>query len=216
MIQVIPKKEPEYFDALVRKPGAKFLSNRTNQNIAPTEKEYKSHAYWTKRWSDTLEDLSKTYEHICAYCCEKIHPLTGNKQVDHFKPKSQVPYHLLAYEWSNYRLASGQLNNWKDNNELLDPFQIQDGWFVILFPSLEIEAADANVLPPHVTQEQIRETIRILRFNISPVFYKVRKEHLVNYCSDYDFAYLLKNSPFVAKELVRQGYVKTIKEIMDL
>ena len=99
---------------------------------------------------------------------------------------------------------------------MLDPFLIQDGWFIMLFPSLEIEAADASVLPAHVTQEQIRKTITILRFNISPVFYKVRKAHLINYCSDNDFAYLLKNSPFVAKELVRQGYVKTIKEIMAL
>ncbi len=211
MIQVIEKDEPSYFDKLVRKRGAKYLSRRSNQSIAPTDKEYKNHAYWTKRWSNTLEDLGEAYDNICAYCCEKIHPLTGNKQVDHFKPKSQVPYHLLAYEWSNYRFAAGQLNNWKDDNEVLDPFQIQDGWFVMLFPSLQVEPADADVLPPHVTQEQIQNTINVLHFNISPIFYKVRRDHLIVYCLSNDFAYLLKNSPFVAKELIRQGLVNDVK-----
>lgn len=207
MINVVLQPEPTDFDTLVRKPGHKFLSKRANPTIAPTDKEYKSRSHWRR----ILAELHDAYSHICAYCCEKIPLVTGNKQVDHFIPKSQSPYQL-AYEWTNYRLAAGQLNTWKSTDTILDPFIVQDGWFVMLFPSLQVVPADVSTLPTTVTQKQIQDTIDTLHLN-DPMFDRVRKGHIDVYCTFNDFQHLLSNSPFIAKELVRQGLTQTIKSI---
>ena len=64
-------------------------------------------------------------------------PDTGWKTVEHFKPKDLHPG--LAYDWDNYRLVCGLLNSRKRVNEtILDPFEIEDGWFLLHFPSLQV------------------------------------------------------------------------------
>ena len=56
-------------------------------------------------------------------------------RVDHFYPKSVRPD--MAYEWSNFRLASLKLNCRKrEFQDVLDPFTIEPGWFCLSFPSL--------------------------------------------------------------------------------
>lgn len=207
MINVLPQPEPANFNDRVRKPGNKFLNKRLNPTVAPTNKEYKSRSYWTR----ALPDLHEAYNHICAYSCEKIPLIVGNKQVDHYIPKSQSPYQL-AYEWSNYRLAAGQLNTWKSTDSVLDPFIVQDGWFIMQFPSLQVIPASAKDLPNNVTQKQIQDTIDVLHLN-DPMFERVRKGHLDLYCTNNDFSYLLSTSPFIAKELARQGLTQSIKSI---
>jgi hypothetical protein len=50
----------------------------------------------------------------------------------------------LAYEWSNYRLASQKINSYKGKSTaILDPFHIQPGWFVLNFTNLFIEPGSA-------------------------------------------------------------------------
>ena len=56
--------------------------------------------------------------------------------VDHFISCKTNPF--LAYEWSNYRFASGWINSSKKDAEVLDPFQVGDDWFEILLPSLQL------------------------------------------------------------------------------
>lgn len=40
-------------------------------------------------WTQALPDMHKAYKEICAYCCLRIHPVTGAASVDHMAPKSR-------------------------------------------------------------------------------------------------------------------------------
>jgi hypothetical protein len=122
----------------------------------------------------------------------------------------------LAYEWSNYRLACGIINGRKGVKTVLDPFVIQDGWFRMRFPSLMIEPAPASELPTSVTRQQIWDTIKDLGLNDQGENIPARKQHLAVYCRNDDFQHLMDMAPFIAKELMRQGYVQTIKEMLAL
>lgn len=63
--------------------------------------------------------------------------------VDHYQSCGNHPH--LAYEWSNYRYLSGWINSSKgtQDEKVLDPFQVRDGWFEILLPSLQLVLTDA-------------------------------------------------------------------------
>jgi hypothetical protein len=88
--------------------------------------------YWTK----ATTELNAAYKQICAYSC--IYLATPGS-VDHFMPKRRYP--KLAYEWNNYRLALPRINNHKgDSTDVIDPFIVQTGWFVMDFPSCFMKA----------------------------------------------------------------------------
>jgi hypothetical protein len=50
----------------------------------------------------------------------------------------------LSYEWSNYRYAAGWINSSKKDldDRLLDPFEVEDTWFEIILPSLQLVLTD--------------------------------------------------------------------------
>ncbi len=58
--------------------------------------------------------------------------------VDHYFSWNNFPY--LAYDWENYRHVSATLNSSKKDldDAVLDPFEVGDGWFEILLPSLQM------------------------------------------------------------------------------
>jgi hypothetical protein len=142
VIGIVPQPEPPNFDSDVREPGNKLL--QVHQNI--TGKKLKN--YWTK----ISYDLHTAYQGICAYTCMYILP-PGS--VDHFLPKTHYP--ALTYEWNNYRLASQRVNQHKaDSTDVIDPFSIQPGWFVLDFPSCLVFPGDGL---PDMLKEQIERTI---------------------------------------------------------
>jgi len=64
--------------------------------------------------------------------------------VDHFVSCDED--RSKAYVWSNYRFASGWINSSKStvtSSEIFDPFEVGDGWFEILLPSLQLVATHA-------------------------------------------------------------------------
>ena len=68
-----------------------------------------------------------------------------------------------AYEWDNYRLACSLMNSRKgDAASVLDPFDVEDGWFVL-------ELVAFQVLPAHgladPTAAAVEDTIDRLRLN---------------------------------------------------
>jgi hypothetical protein len=71
--------------------------------------------------------------------------------VDHYRSCSKEPE--LAYEWSNYRFASAWINSSKQSadTEVLDPFEVEDEWFEILLPSLQL-VTTPNV-PAHLREK---------------------------------------------------------------
>lgn len=58
--------------------------------------------------------------------------------VEHFLSKKNRPD--LAYEWSNYRYIAGSVNGSKGTHDdkVLDPFEVQNGWFEVLLPSMQL------------------------------------------------------------------------------
>jgi hypothetical protein len=91
-------------------------------------------------WSPFKLQLAEAFRDLCAYSAMHAPIAT----VDDFVSVSED--RRLAYAWSNYRYCAGWLNAAKQNlrsKELLDPFEIEDGWFEILLPSLQLVMTDA-------------------------------------------------------------------------
>lgn len=56
----------------------------------------------------------------------------------------------LAFEWSNFRFLDANLNSAKKpawDGKLLDPHEVQDGWFEIELPSLQLKISDSLTDP---------------------------------------------------------------------
>lgn len=200
MIFVREEAEPANFHTQVRAPGRAFLvTNRT-----PTSGEFKPHRYW----KHTILDLHAAYRGICAYSARWIPPSVSRGTVDHYIPKSVDSD--LAYEWSNYRLCTEKMNKNKDIElDVMDPFKIQNGWFVINFATYFIEPEDN--LPDYI-KTAVSETITRLKLNDDDILIQERANTVVLYSNDdVSFDFLLRRYPFIAYELERQGLREDIK-----
>ncbi len=128
MIHFTPPDEPVTFDRDVRQPGIAWLE----RNSVGRPK-----AYWNL--SQYKSALADGFGNLCAYSA--MYEPVGT--VDHYRSCKCV--RSQAYEWSNYRFASGWINSSKQDidDRVLDPFQVEDGWFEILLPSLQLVLTDA-------------------------------------------------------------------------
>ncbi|MXO55292.1 HNH endonuclease family protein [Pontixanthobacter gangjinensis] len=191
MIRIAHKPEYPDFDAQVRQPGATFLANCPN----PSSAQYRKKNYWSR----AAPELHAAYSGICAYTAVYL-PQQGS--VDHFRPKSAFPQ--LAYEWSNFRLASGRVNSAKGSKaEVLDPFEIEDDWFHLDIPECLMRA---NAALPRETRVRINATINSLRLNDDDHYAQDRCNILMEYASgDVTLGFLHRRYPFLAKEVERQG-----------
>jgi len=211
MIRVTPAPEPAGFDVAVRQPGLRALAEMVGESPVPSRRRgrpYQKIADHRDRipaklfpalWTEALDDMMNAYQEICAYSCFRIHTVTGAQTVDHMAPKSRA--WNQAYEWANYRLASSRLNASKNNfADVLDPFLVQDDWF-------ELELVGFQVTPAKhlddATRAQIQATIDRLGLNR---FCARREGEAEDYWQgDISFRILQRESPFVARELKRQG-----------
>ncbi len=138
MIRVHPRPEPSRFDERCRKRGRRWLKNHPGYS--------RPHDYW----SEFEPDLREAFGGLCGYCAM----LVMRGQVDHFIPvvvfKAEENHHL-AYEWSNFRYGEGTLNLRKATSRVLDPYEVEDDWFQVLLPSLQL-----------VLTEKVPENIRAL------------------------------------------------------
>src|SRR5262245_19882616 len=127
MIPVSKKDEPLSFSANVRMPGQNWQMEHPNGGRPP--------AYWRK----CLPELRKVFANRCGYAA-MIDPTGGT--VDHYISCGSDS--KLVYEWTNYRLAWGTINSskQKEDDKVLDPFEVLEGWFEILIPSLLMVATD--------------------------------------------------------------------------
>jgi hypothetical protein len=100
--------------------------------------------------------------------------------VDHYLSFRSRPD--LAYEWGNYRYASGPLNASKQNADatVLDPYEVRDGWFEILLPSLQMRVTDVVPAALRAKAEftlqrlKLRDGERIIRWRQS--WYRMYRE----------------------------------------
>lgn len=197
MIPVTPKPEPEDFDTQVRQKGLRWLEKHHIDITAPLPSGTKLPPYWRA----CLDELYHNYDRVCAYLAVCIERTTGTGTVEHFCPKSLRPD--LAYEWRNYRLACSAINSRKrDFTDILDPFEIEDGWFYL-------ELVSGHIFPnpqlPGALPKEIQKTIDRLKLD-SPANNEMRAEHYQLYCEgEVTEAFLKKYSPFVWTEAARQG-----------
>lgn len=226
MIRVARAPEPPDFDAKVRQPGLRAIAEMTGQAPVHPRRSGKAYKQRTRKevqsdgtsisvpidrpedlpaskiepyWTKAIADLMQAYDEVCAYSCFRIHPVTGAASVDHMAPKSRAWDRV--YEWDNYRLAAARLNARKNAfGDVLDPFEVQNGWF-------ELELVGFQVLPAHGLTAAIRQEIQntIDRLKLDDLR-SAREEDAVSYWEEQvSFARLMKESPFVAMELRRQG-----------
>lgn len=189
MIRVAPQPEPAAFDANVRIPGRAALTKGLDP-LPP---------YWRDQM---LVALHTAYGGICAYLCTYIPRGTGARSTDHYVAKSRD--RSLAYEWLNYRLACSLMNSRKAAfDDILDPFEIEDGWFVL-------ELSGLQVLPnPDLSADlrrKVQATIDQLDLNDTECL-AARAEWYDDYLDHRRLDVLKRRSPFVASELQRQAWV---------
>jgi len=189
LIRTTLSPEPPRFASEVRAKGEAYL----RINSRPTTKEFNKRAYWKV----ALPWLKTAYGNICAFSSLWI---PGQCSVDHYVPKSIRPD--LAYEWSNYRLAMDRINNNKaDSTRVLDPFQIQNEWFVLDLANLYIGPGDGL---DAIIRAQVEETITILRLN-DDVWVEIRFEVLRDFLNGtVTLDFLQRRYPFIAAEIARQ------------
>jgi hypothetical protein len=203
MIRMSPRPEPAVFNARVRQPGRRFLQNTPN----PTSKQFAAHSYWR----GILDLLHQAYNGVCAYSCHWIPYDTGSDTVEHFLPKKKHPDR--AYEWSNYRLVCGTLNGRKgEHSDVLDPFLINNGDFILKFPSLLV--VPSPNLPLRI-QAKVQRTIDRLGLNDEGTCLKSRIKWVSEYRDNQiSFEHLRNHAPFIAIELERQSLAADIREVM--
>ena len=128
MIRFERVPEPADFDRRARAPGNRWLADH------PGGRRPKD--FWTP-FKGTLAD---GFRNLCAYSA--MHDAVGS--VDHFVSVDEN--RSQAYEWDNYRYCAAWINSSKGNapaGDLLDPYEIEDGWFELLLPSLQLRVSDA-------------------------------------------------------------------------
>lgn len=181
MIPVNRTEEPHLFDQNVRQKGLKWLSEH------PETKRPKDF------WKHCKEELATAFHNRCAYSAIEI---TYGGTVDHFL--SCKHHRHLAYEWTNYRYCFGSINSTKQNldEQILDPFEIEEDWFEIVIPGFMLKPTDRV---PEAFYAKAKRTIDALKLN-SQEMINTRLRILNQYKNQMiSFAGLEEKAPLLAK-----------------
>jgi len=133
MIHFDPVPKPADFEECAEGPGNKWLQK--HQSGRPVD-----------RWSSFKPLLADGFGNLCAYTA--MYEPVGT--VDHFVSCDED--RSRAYDWSNYRYSAAWVNASKGNllaADILDPFEVEDGWFEVLLPSLQL-VVSSNI-PEHLS-----------------------------------------------------------------
>lgn len=127
--------------------------------------------------------------------------------VDHFLSCRTNPE--LAYEWDNYRFASGWINSSKQNadDRILDPFQVQDGWFEILLPSLQLVLTDKV---PARHRARAEYTLERLHLRDDERVLRQRREWYQMYQNGLPLNELRKKAPLIARAVEKAAPLVTL------
>lgn len=150
--------EPAGFDARCRQKGLQWLADHPK---ATRKGNTRPRDYW----SPFKSQLADAFCDLCAYGA--MYEPVGT--VDHFEPVDANE--VRAYDWDNYRFASAWINSSKNKRTaVLDPLLVQEGWFEVLLPSLQLVMV-AEKVPAHLqalaeqtlTDLHLRDDERVLR-----------------------------------------------------
>ena len=187
--------EPGFFDLNCRQPGGAWLA-------AHPGKDPHEQSEW---WSQFQPNLARHFNHRCGWLATSI-VLEG--VVDHWlscgmRNGTPSPYRHLAFEWTNYRYASGVVNSLKAalDDQVIDPCEVQGGWFEVLLPSFELVAT--NNLPPELSKKA-RTTIERLQLRRHKArFTRWHWYQAYWNAGNPDLAALLKDAPLVAAAIAK-------------
>ena len=191
MMHFSPIPEPDYFEKKVRKPGKKWLKKHPG-----AKKGFPDH------WKHCMNDLRKAFNCLCAYSV--IRDLVGT--VDHFLSKDKNGH--LAYEWNNFRYSSGWINSSKKNidSEILDPFEVNDDWFEIILPSLQLVVSDKI---PNNVKEKAEFTITRLNLRDGEKVIQQRQVWYEEYKNgEINLDFLRKVAPLIAKAAEKENQLQ--------
>ena len=185
MIRFTAPKEPPEFNENARTPGNAWLVTHTTGR----PKDY---------WTVFKTDLANGFGSLCAYTA--MHEPVGT--VDHYLSCDNHRDH--AYEWSNYRYASAWVNSSKGNEDdkVLDPFIVEDGWFEIILPSLQMVITDSV---PDQEKERAKYTLTRLHLRDDERVIRQRQVWYQLYQAGHlDIEGLEKLAPLIARAVRKQ------------
>lgn len=184
-------EKPSTFETMVQNPGEEYLAKNLSARRLPDF------------WKHCRNELAIAFNHLCAYSA--MHTQFGT--VDHFFSTSKFPH--LAYDWNNYRYADGSMNSRKGNVDqmILDPFEVEDNWFEIQIPSLQL--LPTGKIPPEYI-ERARFTLERLRLKDDEHIIQIRQEWLNMYKNGLlPIEGLRKVAPLVADAVEREKKLGT-------
>ena len=191
MIRFDPVPEPAEFDKKVRKRGNNWLRSHSSGARPP--------GYW----SEFKQQLREGFHELCGYSATYVPP--GGGEVDHYISIKEDP--SLAYEWSNYRHSLPLMNCWKGHRRpheprVLDPYEVEDGWFEIHLPSLQLIVTDD--LPAHL-RERAEHTLKRLGLRDHETVIQQRWEWYELYLKgDLNLEGLRRVAPLIARAVEKQ------------
>lgn len=184
-------------------PGFPKIEARTDAVEKVTPTMLRDHPYWRR----AMSALHKAYEGYCAYHARYLE-MVDVPTTDHFialktSVESDGVDLMMAYTWSNYRLAGNLVNSVKSAvTDVLDPFEIEDGWFALNLGNFE------TVVGPKAPEERVdavRTTIDRLHLDRGPIVECRRRAASFYWRNLITLEYLTVEHPFLAGELVRQN-----------
>lgn len=180
MIRFEVSPKPEGFEEHVERVGLAWLA----ENSAGRPPAH---------WREFRAQLADAFGSLCAYGA--MHEPVGT--VDHFVSVDED--RSRSYDWTNYRFCAGWLNSSKQSllsTQILDPFEVQNDWFEVLLPSLQL------VLTPQVPnecRERAQFVLRRLHLDHDERILRQRREWLRMYeDGELNLAGLEKKAPLIA------------------
>jgi hypothetical protein len=149
-------------------------------------------------WSRYRPYLAAGFAELCGYTVM----YTPNGTVDHFVPWADIRGTAdawRAYEWGNFRYCAGWFNSAR-RGPIPDPFVVEDSWFELRLPSLELVATAAV---PTAERAAVDNVLRWLRDDDRVL--KQRAEWFRMYReAGLSLAELARKAPLIAAALRRQ------------
>ncbi|WP_437534292.1 hypothetical protein WME79_09180 [Sorangium sp. So ce726] len=128
-------------------------------------------------WRRAARDLQAAFKDLCGYTAMW---LSTPGTVDHFVSCDEDP--SLAYEWTNFRYAAAWINSSKSalrSDQVLDPFEVGDGWFEVLLPSCQMVLTDR--CPPEF-RDRAQTMLKRLKLGDGESVVDVRQQWYRMYC----------------------------------
>ena len=182
-----PIPEPEDFEQKCRQAGKKWLLANQNET---RPKDF---------WSPFRLKLAAGFLDRCGYGAMYI----PSGQVDHHasidEDRSQ------SYEWSNFRYIDGWINSAKSKRkviELLDPFEVQEGWFELELPSLQLKTTDAM---PAEYRKRAANTLCFLHLGHDERIVRQRRAWLEMYEQGTPLEVIRQRAPLIAAAIEKRN-----------